>query len=106
MQKFYIIIGIFIFISAYACNKEEKDITPPEINLKGYNPTYVNLDSAYVESGYTAIDDVDGDLTNKVKVTGTVATHAEGDYTLYYNVSDEAGNAAEEKTRKVKVLKF
>jgi len=106
MKKFYAIAYIIILILAFACKKEAKDVTPPEITLSGYNPTYVNLDSTYIEPGYSANDDVDGDITNNVKVTGTVDTHTEGDYTLYYNVSDKAGNAAEEQSRKVKVLKF
>ena len=106
MRKSLFIVLIFGLVMFFSCQKEEKDVTPPVITLSGYNPTYVNLDSTYVEPGYKAIDDVDGDITSDVVVTGTVDVHTEGNYILYYNVSDKSANAAEQQSREVKVLKF
>ena len=106
MKKSLVIVLIIGLVIFFSCQKEEKDTTPPVITLSGYNPTYVNLDSAYVEPGYTATDDVDGDITSDVVVSGTVDIHTEGKYILYYNVSDKSGNAAEQQSREVKVLKF
>lgn len=75
----------------------------PYIKLKGL--TYVSIfqDEVYIEAGYTAIDNVDGDLSSKVVVDGTVETSVPGIYTLRYKVSDAVGNISEE-IRKVKVL--
>jgi len=106
MKKYIFVLFAIVLISGYACKKEKKDTTPPVIVLKGAEKVYVNLDSAYVEPGYTATDDVDGDITDKVVVSGTVDVHTEGTYMLYYDVTDKAGNAAEQKERTVKVLKF
>jgi hypothetical protein len=54
--------------------------------------------------GVTASDNVDGDLTADIVVTGdTVDTAVPGTYTITYNVSDSAGNAATTVTRTVTV---
>ena len=45
-------------------------------------------------AGVTAADNVDGDLTAQVSITGTVDTRMAGTYTLTYAVSDRAGNTA------------
>ena len=64
----------------------------------------VPLGKPYVDAGASATDSFEGDLTAKVAVGGdTVDTSTEGVYTLTYNVSDSAGNAAVEVTRKVTV---
>ncbi len=44
---------------------------------------------------YAAYDEVDGDLTNKVKIEGEVDTKKVGEYKLKYSVSDSHGNYAE-----------
>jgi hypothetical protein len=43
--------------------------------------------------GVTATDNVDGDITANIQVTGTVDTATPGDYVLTYTVSDAAGNS-------------
>lgn len=45
--------------------------------------------------GYHADDNVDGDLTEQVRVEGHVDTNAPGTYVLHYSVSDAAGNVSE-----------
>ncbi len=44
--------------------------------------------------GISATDNVDGDVTDKVAVTGTVDTTKEGTYKVTYKVADAAGNEA------------
>ena len=44
--------------------------------------------------GVTAKDNIDGDLTKVIKVTGSVNTKVKGTYTLTYTVTDKAGNTA------------
>jgi trimeric autotransporter adhesin len=96
----------FSTIVVISCKDKKDDSTNPIITLKGSNPYNNDFDSIYKEPGFSATDDVDGDITSNVKVTGTVNIHTEGTYTLKYNVTDKAGNQAEEKTRQVVVLKF
>lgn len=46
-------------------------------------------------TGVTATDNVDGDITSSITITGTVDTSATGTYFLKYSVTDEAGNKRE-----------
>ena len=43
----------------------------------------------------SAIDNLDGDVTGKVEITGNVNTHKSGTYRVYYKVTDNAGNSSE-----------
>ena len=79
------------------------DDTPPVLTLLGGQVTQVNQGGSFAEPGYTATDNVDGDITNKVVVTGTVNTNVPGGYTLTYTVSDAAGNTST-ATRTVEVI--
>ena len=83
-----------------------KDTIAPVITLKGANPMTIALNSTYTEPGATAIDNVDGDISNKIIISGTVNTSVANTYTIYYNVSDNAGNAAVTKTRTVVVTNY
>ncbi len=80
------------------------DTIAPIITLLGDNPVDIFVGDAYVDAGATAIDNIDGDVTNDIIVTGTVDTSTAGTYTIVYNVRDIAGNNATEVTRTVNVL--
>ena len=79
------------------------DTTPPVITLTGGSTVTRYRGNVWVEPGYTAIDNVDGNITSRVVVTGTVNTAVIGTYILTYTVSDNAGNIAS-VTRTVNVL--
>lgn len=79
-----------------------KDNTAPVIKLKGKAEVTVNLGEEYKDAGCVAEDNYDGEITNKVEITGKVDTQKEGSYTITYQVEDSSGNKAE-KTRKVRV---
>lgn len=53
--------------------------------------------------GIKAIDDCDGDITNKIEVDNTVDTKTRGVYKVNYTVKDKAGNVAK-MTRTVNVV--
>lgn len=74
-----------------------KDIVPPTIELKGEERVYMNKGESYSEAGYTAKDDLDGDVTADVEVSGTVNGDEAGSYTLTYTVTDKAGNVGSAK---------
>ncbi len=48
----------------------------------------------YADPGATAIDDIDGDITDKIEVSGTVDSTVVGTHALTYSVADRAGNVA------------
>jgi len=80
------------------------DMIAPEIKLLGGEELYILLGGKYSEPGYTVQDNYDIDLTDKVKISGSVNTNKEGEYKLSYSVSDNSGNKTE-ITRKVIVKK-
>ncbi|MDB2587676.1 DUF5011 domain-containing protein [Flavobacteriaceae bacterium] len=81
----------------------EADIIAPVITLNGANPMEVYLNQPYNEPGATAFDNVDGDLTSQIIITGQVNTSLAGVYTVNYTVSDAAGNQAS-VNRRVNVI--
>lgn len=80
----------------------DSQLAVPVINLVGSGVTVI-LNGSYVDPGYTATDDNDGDITGSVVVTGTVDTSTVGIYTLRYNVTNSIGNDAVEVIRLVTV---
>jgi PKD repeat protein len=79
------------------------DSEGPVITLNGDAAVTVEIGGTYEDAGATATDNVDGDVTANIEVTGEVNTLQPGEYTIAYNVSDAAGNAATEVTRTVTV---
>ena len=69
-----------------------QDTTSPQITLKGEKKILLNIGTNYQEPGYSATDNLDGDITKSVKVTGTVDGNTMGTYTITYAVSDSKGN--------------
>lgn len=69
------------------------DTTPPEITLVSHEDSYTRPGEEYQEEGYTAMDLLDGDLTDLVVRT-------EKDGTVTYTVTDSSGNTAT-ATRKI-----
>lgn len=73
------------------------DAVPPALTLLGATSVTLECGEAYVESGYTAGDACDGDLTGSVNVRiASLAKLGEnlsvGDYLIEYEVFDATGN--------------
>ncbi|HSM31257.1 MAG TPA: immunoglobulin-like domain-containing protein, partial [Woeseiaceae bacterium] len=66
----------------------------PEIELLGEASVNIPAGQAYVDPGATAVDDIDGDITDKIQVSGSVDSTVVGTQTITYSVSDRAGNVA------------
>ena len=64
----------------------------PVLVLKGPSTVYLEVGSKYAESGYSATDNLDGNITDKVKVSGKVDTSTSGIYNIEYSVTDSSGN--------------
>lgn len=74
-----------------------RDKKAPEITLNGDAEMTVEAGSEFSDPGYTATDNYDGDLTDKVSVTGAVDTSKPGDYEIKYSVADSSKNESDVK---------
>ncbi len=80
------------------------DAVAPVITLIGSSTMSVNVGGSFIDPGATASDNIDGDITSNIVVSGSVNTAVIGSYVLNYNVSDTAGNAATQISRTVNVV--
>lgn len=79
------------------------DTIAPEITLKGESEVSLYINGKYEELGYTAIDNYDGDITDKVTIDNQVDLTKAGDYKIIYSITDTSGNTStKERTVKVK----
>lgn len=69
-----------------------KDEEKPVITLKNGNYMTIYIGNNYNEPGYSALDNCDGDITDKVISTGTVDIQKVGTYTISYSVVDNSNN--------------
>ncbi len=81
------------------------DLSPPIIYLKGQETVNISLGYPYNEAGAFAVDNVDDTIPfSKITVDASnLNIHGIGNYRIYYDVSDSAGNKAITKVRKVNV---
>ena len=77
------------------------DTIKPGIALIGDNPLLLANGATYTDPGAKVTDNVDAERT--ITGSGTVNTAVQGDYTVTYNATDAAGNAADAVTRTVRV---
>ena len=74
------------------------DTTPPVITIIGDNPLEINVGENYTEFGATAIDDIDGDITQNIIIDSSdVNTALAGIYIVTYSVSDSSNNSTSEQ---------
>jgi hypothetical protein len=107
------ILGILMLSAAMAgCNKDEATADPykPFIVLKGSNPTWSPLGEPYEDAGAEAYDITASrdtiNITHRLQVVSNVNVDVVGSYAVRFNVSDEAGNSADEVVRTVYVNIF
>ncbi|MBQ8219232.1 MAG: DUF5011 domain-containing protein [Bacilli bacterium] len=78
----------------------QKGVGTTYIHLYGDDPLYLPLGSSYQELGYKAIDSIDSDITNDVKVTSNLDSSKTGVYRVVYSVTNSSGITTS-KTRTV-----
>ncbi len=66
----------------------------PEIELVGEASVNIPAGQDYIDPGATAFDDIDGDITDKIEVSGSIDSTVVGTQTITYSVADRAGNLA------------
>lgn len=72
------------------------DKEAPKITLTGGKSITLLIGEEYKDPGYTMIDNYDGDISNKVKLTHNIDTTKEGTYEVVYEGKDQSGNQAKE----------
>ena len=75
----------------------------PVITLLGEAEIVAEAGTPYQDSGATASDTEDGDLTDALAIQNPVDPGVIGDYLVTYDVTDSWGRAAEQVTRSVLV---
>lgn len=68
------------------------DRNAPVVQLNGEVTVILPAGGLYEDPGATAFDDIDGDLTDALQVSGSFNTNVVGTYRLTYSVSDQASN--------------
>merc|ERR1711865_180892 len=81
-----------------------QDTTAPVLTLTGNKWVKRESGFKYKDAGATALDNLNGDITKSIVVTGKVNTNKPGKYTLVYSVKDVAGNAATTVQRVIRVV--
>ena len=96
MKKIKYIFTIFILIILLVIffPKNKSKINTLKITLEGKMITNLVEGEKFNEPGYKAIDDKDGDITNKVKIKGTINYEKEGVYELIYTVKNSQNEKA------------
>jgi parallel beta-helix repeat protein len=70
----------------------KEDRTPPVIELKGGSELHFAVGECFIDPGWTATDDQDGDLSYSVLCKGQVDTSQPGTYAISYTVTDSSNN--------------
>ncbi len=78
------------------------DNIQPVIKLKGKETIELPINTEYIEQGFEAYDEYDGNLNEKVKITTDLDTRKEGQYKITYEVEDSSNN----KTKIDRVIKI
>lgn len=68
------------------------DTVKPILTITGGNSKTITRGTAFTLPTATAIDNVDGNITNKISKTGTFNVDVVGNYPITYRVADNAGN--------------
>ena len=80
------------------------DKEAPIITLNGDDKIELEEGSNFTDPFVTAIDNYDGDITQKVTMEGTVDTNTIGTYTITYHAKDSSNNESV-ATRTVEIIK-
>ena len=95
--------GINVFYNDGSGNIGAGDTDIPVLTLTGEPELTLTVEADYEDAGATALDPIDGDITDRIVVDNPVNTAVLGTYTVTYTVTDRSGNTALPITRTVNV---
>ena len=116
--KFFIIsLGVTLLASCFdqsdsttntdTTSNRVEDTIAPLITLKGKSTVFIKVGDSYSDEGATATDETDGDISSEITIANSnINTSSEGSFSISYNVTDAAGNRAQQVIRTVHVLDF
>jgi hypothetical protein len=80
----------------FLCKIEQTvvDTIPPVITFVGNDTINYEVGENYIEPGFSASDNFDGNITSKVQINSNINNQVSGIYQVIYNVSDLSGNSA------------
>ena len=74
-----------------------KDTKKPSLTVNGDKELQLYIGDTFDYPTYAALDEYDGDITNKVKVESNLDLSKEGTYEINYKVNDSSNNETTEK---------
>jgi len=80
---------------------DNSDTVKPVISLLGNDTINLIQGDSFIDPGATANDNIDGNISANIIVSGTVNTSQTGTYLLSYDVQDAAGNNADTLMRSI-----
>ncbi|HHX17226.1 MAG TPA: DUF5011 domain-containing protein, partial [Mollicutes bacterium] len=81
----------------------EGDFIPPVLTVLGDNPVNMYIGETYTDAGAIALDNLAGNITDKIIITGTVNPNVPGEYTITYTIKDLFDNETT-ATRTINVI--
>ena len=69
------------------------DRMAPDLTLVGDATINIPAGQEFLDPGATAVDDIDGDISDKIEVSGSIDSSEVGTHTISYRVADRAGNS-------------
>jgi hypothetical protein len=96
--------GVGVYLNDGSGNLGRGDVQAPTLELLGDSTMDVAAGSIFTDPGTSAIDNIDGDISDTVTASNTVSTAIVGTQTLTYNFADFAGNSAAPISRTVRVI--
>jgi hypothetical protein len=92
-NRILLFLGSAALCSVVLTGCSEDDAIAPQISLVGSADTVIAKGSVWNDPMAIATDDVDGDISAGIVVSGSVNTNVAGVYELTYTATDEAGNS-------------
>lgn len=83
-----------------------KDLIKPELNINSDDHIYLYLNENFDMPTFNATDNVDGDITNKVKVNSNINIKKVGEYNITYSVKDSSNNEVKKQVKVTVDKKF
>lgn len=90
-------LNLIVFEKVIERTVKVVDTKPPVLNITSDKDIYISEGDKVPNIEYNAVDNYDGDITNKVKINSEVDTSKKGNYKIIYEVSDSSGNSVKDE---------